>query len=60
MELLQMPLYCAVDREPIEGRTHYALTVNALTGEVVMLTFCLNHHAEWLKMRDVVAQEGWR
>jgi len=27
---------------------------------VVMLTFCLNHHAEWLKMRDVVAQEGWR
>ncbi len=60
MEPLQAPLYCAVDREPIGQRTYLALTVNSLTRDVVMLAFCLDHHAEWVQMREIVIQEGWR
>jgi hypothetical protein len=60
MDALKVTLYCAVDREPIGQRTHLALTVNALTGDVVMLAFCLDHRAEWEQMRTIVRQKGWR
>lgn len=63
MEMTTAPIFCAVDRKPIgEGgqRAYYALTVNRWDTSVVMLAFCLDHHAEWLQMRNVVCQEGWQ
>jgi hypothetical protein len=60
MDKMVAPLYCAVDREPIGQRNYYALTVNAITRDVIMLAFCLDHRAEWLQMREVVRREGWR
>jgi hypothetical protein len=60
MDPLSITLYCAVDREPIETHTFLAMTVNALTRDVVTLTFCLDHRKEWEQMREIVRQEGWR
>ena len=57
------PIYCAVDRKLIgkDGqRCYYALTVNRWDTEVVMLAFCLDHHVEWLQIRNIICQEGWR
>jgi len=57
-------IYCAVDRKLIgqggEKCCYYALTVNRWDTEVVMLAFCLEHHMEWLQIRNIVCQAGWK